>query len=150
MKFLIFPHSNFDVCPETYFCNLTQCAQKTLLLWKSWTAGGGGFCNCSVRILGNVSVVKSVSLPVAGSFTETACIWNVSIYSPDHPKYLTAWLKRYYMTEPVLYYRVCNVLKCVSLFPILFLIIFSALVLFYFSARYGVLWRWLSNRSGEM
>jgi hypothetical protein len=30
-------------------------------------------------ILGNVSIFKSTSVPVAALFTETACIWNVAV-----------------------------------------------------------------------
>jgi hypothetical protein len=34
-------------------------------------------------IHGNVSILKSTPLTVAGSFTVTASIWNVAIYTSD-------------------------------------------------------------------
>jgi hypothetical protein len=40
-------------------------------------------CYCMHLILGNVSIFKSRPLPIAGSFTVTAWIWNVAIYTAD-------------------------------------------------------------------
>jgi hypothetical protein len=40
-------------------------------------------CYCTQFILGDVSIFKSIPLPVAGSFTGKAWIWNVAIYTAD-------------------------------------------------------------------
>jgi hypothetical protein len=47
---------------------------------NSWNV----FCYHMQLILGNVSIFKSTPIPVAGSFTVTAWIWNVAIYTADH------------------------------------------------------------------
>jgi hypothetical protein len=52
-----------------------------LVYQNSWHV----ICYCIQLILGNVSILKSVLLPLAGSFTVTAWICNASIYT-GHPK----------------------------------------------------------------
>jgi hypothetical protein len=71
---------------------VTQSVRKTLSLWRSplpWQTKKGidiswnATCYCMKLILGNVSIFKSMPLPVTGSFTATVWIWNVAINTGD-------------------------------------------------------------------
>jgi hypothetical protein len=62
--------------------------------------------NCMQLILGDISILKSVCLPVAYAFTVTACTWNVTMYTAD-PKqqpnslpeslYVVSYLSEFYL-----------------------------------------------------
>jgi hypothetical protein len=67
------------MCVYVHYITLEKCAENTLIMElftnpvKQQKSGD--------LILSNISIFKPMSLPEAGSFTLTACIWNVAIYT---------------------------------------------------------------------
>jgi hypothetical protein len=69
---------------QTVVCLCTllhkESVMKTLLLWNC-TLSLSNSKRVVDLILSNISIFKPMSLPVAGSFTVSAWIWNVAIYT---------------------------------------------------------------------
>jgi hypothetical protein len=88
-------------CVCVVHVTLSECAENSFITEESTAlsnrknvrgVGWEYICNCSTRIFGMqpvnlcrlfwvLSILKSAPFPVAGSFTATAWIWNVAIYT---------------------------------------------------------------------
>jgi hypothetical protein len=59
-------------------CQAMKEGGCVIVLQNSWN-----FTCCRQLIVSNFSILKSVPFAVAGSFTVTAWIWNVTMYTTD-------------------------------------------------------------------
>jgi hypothetical protein len=66
-------------CVYVHYITLEKCAENTFIM--ELFTNPVKQQNSRDLILSNIYIFKLMSLPEAGSFTLTACIWNLAIYN---------------------------------------------------------------------